>query len=239
MFAPREQEQFLGFRRKIVCAGASMGGTACLRVAIDDKPFIGLIILASTMAVKYNELRILPEEMVGLTQPKLFITAEDDFYLVVQDTNRMYDLSPEPKKLLLLAGIEHGTDLFQTGVGEELTGAMLDFLDGLSKSAQILPAPTIAEDTLPPPRVMTTANARDVVLLRTLQIPGFSQSAISQCSVAFSPDGRLLSGVCYKNTLPIWDVQTDSVQGANQKANTDSVYAIVGRNRRIERLSRC
>lgn len=170
--------------RKIVCAGASMGGTACLRVAIDDKPFIGLIVLASTMAVRYNELRILPEEMGGLTQPKLFITAEEDSYLVVRDTNRMYKLSPEPKKLLLLAGTEHGTDLFQTRAGEELTGAMLDFLDSLSKSAQISPAPvppapTNAEDALPPLRVVTTANARDVVLLRTFQIPGFSQSAVS------------------------------------------------------------
>jgi WD40 repeat protein len=151
--------------------------------------------------------------MGGLTQPKLFITAKDDFYLVVQDTNRMYDLAPEPKKLLLLAGSEHGTDLFQTRAGEELTGAMLDFLDGLSSSAQIVPtpvapAPANAEDALPPLQVMTTANARDVVLLRTLQIPGFSQSVTSQCSVAFSPDGRLLSGVCYDNTLPIWDVQS-------------------------------
>jgi len=125
----------------------------------------------------------------------------------------MYDLSPEPKKLLLLAGDEHGTDLFQTQAGDELTGAMLDFLDSLSESAQISPTPvpptpTNAEDALPPLQMVTTANARDVVLLRTLQIPGFSQSAISQCSVAFSPDGRLLSGVCYKNSLPVWDVQS-------------------------------
>ena len=41
--------------RKIVCTGASMGGTACLRVAIDDKPFIGLIVFACTLAVRYKE----------------------------------------------------------------------------------------------------------------------------------------------------------------------------------------
>jgi len=45
----------------------------------------------------------------------------------------MYALSPEPKKLLLLAGTEHGTDLFRTRAGEGLTGAMLDFIGSLSR----------------------------------------------------------------------------------------------------------
>lgn len=114
---------------QIVCVGASMGGTACLRAAIDGEPFLGLITLASTMALRYRSLVILPEELGNLTQPKLFITAENDINLVVQNTRSMYRLSPEPKKLLLLKGYEHGTDLFRTSVGDELREAILDFLE--------------------------------------------------------------------------------------------------------------
>ncbi len=57
----------------IVCAGACMGGTACLRAAIDGEPFIGLIILASPFDAS-GGLVIYEEELAQLTQPKLFIT---------------------------------------------------------------------------------------------------------------------------------------------------------------------
>ncbi len=55
---------------------------------------------------------------------------------------------------------------------------------------------------------ITFANAKDVRLLKTLPIPDFAVSSLSQCSVDFSPDGKLLSGVCYKSTVPIWDVSS-------------------------------
>ncbi len=116
---------------QIVCVGASMGGTACLRVAIDDEPFLGLITLSSPLVTGYNDLVVLPEELNALTLPKLFITGEDDFPVVVRDTKKMYELSPEPKRLVLLQAHEHGTDLFFSSVGQELSATMLDFLKGL------------------------------------------------------------------------------------------------------------
>jgi WD40 repeat protein len=69
------------------------------------------------------------------------------------------------------------------------------------------PTPTSAAE-FPPLVPITLANAKDVRLLRTLPIPDFVVSSLSQCSVAFSPDGKLLSGVCYKSTIPVWDVDT-------------------------------
>jgi WD40 repeat protein len=60
----------------------------------------------------------------------------------------------------------------------------------------------------PQPQVITTANADELRLLKTLQIPGFKPGLLSQCSVAFSPDGKYLSGVCYQNTIPVWDAQS-------------------------------
>lgn len=68
---------------------------------------------------------------------------------------------------------------------------------------------TINADTpLPPLAVITAANAGKIQLLKTLPLSGFSKNELAQCSVAFSPDGKLLSGVCYQNTIPVWDAQS-------------------------------
>jgi WD40 repeat protein len=65
-----------------------------------------------------------------------------------------------------------------------------------------------AVEPLPPLQVITNANAEKIQLLSTLPIPDYTKGTLSQCSVAFSPDGKLLAGVCNLNTLPIWDVQS-------------------------------
>jgi pimeloyl-ACP methyl ester carboxylesterase len=126
--------QFLQARgySQIVCAGASMGGTACIYNAARDE-YTGLIILASTMMAGNgnDSLRITDDDLSKLTLPKLFITAEDDYSTVVRDTKHMAELSPDPKSLLLLPGTQHGTNLFNTDSGEKLTASMLEFLDGL------------------------------------------------------------------------------------------------------------
>ncbi len=128
--------QFLGDRgySQIVCAGASMGGTACIQAALSND-LRGLIVLASTMRAGSgtNSLRINDADLANLVLPKLFITAEGDFHSVVNDTKRMVELSPDPKTLLLLPGTQHGTRLFDTEVGQELTTALLEFLEGLQE----------------------------------------------------------------------------------------------------------
>ncbi|MCJ7434228.1 MAG: PQQ-binding-like beta-propeller repeat protein, partial [Anaerolineales bacterium] len=94
---------------------------------------------------------------------------------------------------------------------------LLSFLSACSTNTlsmpTITPASTPSEypilpDGLPPLETITVSNAEDLRLVKILQIPGFARSRISQCSVAFSPDGKLLSGVCYQNTVPLWDVQS-------------------------------
>lgn len=52
---------------------------------------------------------------------------------------------------------------------------------------------------------ISTANAGRIGQLRTLSIDG-AQAGMSQCSVAFSPDGTLLSGACFQTRLQVWDV---------------------------------
>lgn len=186
-----------GYQR-IACAGASMGGTACIRAA-QDFDFIGLIIFASTMTAgsSGDTLSLTAEDLSNLTQPKLFVSAIHDSGLVVRDTQSMYALSSEPKALLFFPGTQHGTNLFGTDVNPELSATLLRFVEFMSTQA-VLPA-------LQP---ITWENAETVQLLRTMKIPDFNKGQISQCSLSFSPDGHQLVGACGKNPVPIWDVHS-------------------------------
>jgi pimeloyl-ACP methyl ester carboxylesterase len=126
--------QFLRGRghSQIVCAGASMGGTACIYDAATEQ-YTGLIALSSTMSAGRGDdsLRVTDEVLAGLTLPKLFITADADYYSVVVDTRHMAELSPDPKTLVILSGTAHGTRLFATEAGQQLTTSLLEFLDGI------------------------------------------------------------------------------------------------------------
>jgi len=51
----------------------------------------------------------------------------------------MFNLSPEPKSLLMLPGTQHGTDLFKTDACAELRSAMYEFLQSLGDSVSDLP----------------------------------------------------------------------------------------------------
>jgi len=186
---------------KIACVGASMGGTACIRAA-RDYAFTGLIVLASAMrtgASDAESLNLSPVDLERLTPPKLFIFANHESSLVVNDTRHMYKLSPQPKALLSFPGTRHGTDLFSTEVGGELSATMLRFIENTDK---------LASETLPALQPITTENADKVQLLRTMAIPNYQRGRLSQCSLDFSPDGSLLIGACGKNQVPIWDVQS-------------------------------
>jgi WD40 repeat protein len=61
-------------------------------------------------------------------------------------------------------------------------------------------------EPLPALQLISPANAGQLELLRTLSIPGFKSSSVSQCSLSFSPDGALLAGVCNYSTIPVWEV---------------------------------
>ena len=193
--------QFLQSRgyQKIICIGASMGGTACIRAA-QDYALVGLVALASTMTAGRgaDSLKLTPDDLENLSQPKLYISANND-WIVVGDTKRMYEMSLDPKNLLLLPGTQHGTNLFDTDSGEELSAAMFRFVENIDNQAS---------EALPALQFITTENADKVQLLRTMGIPGYQRGQLSQCSLAFSPDGHLLVGACGKNQVPVWDVQS-------------------------------
>ena len=174
--------QFLRGRgySQIVCAGASMGGTACIYNAARDEEYAGLIILASTMQAGGDDdtLWITDNDLAKLMLPTLFITAEGDDYSVVRHMKHMAGFSSNPESLILLPGTQHGTDLFNTESGEKLTAAMFEFLDGLQKQAPPSNLPIKLDGTTGP-----------------------------VYSLAWSPDGRILASAGY-GQVRLWDGAT-------------------------------
>jgi pimeloyl-ACP methyl ester carboxylesterase len=115
-----------GYQR-IVCMGASMGAAACLQASMQED-LAGLVFIAGEREILFNG-NWYPDDIVNPGMPKLFIVAEQDPYSVaVEDTQRYYKDSPEPKQLILYPESVHGTDLFATSSGGKFHQVLIDFL---------------------------------------------------------------------------------------------------------------
>jgi len=124
--------QFLHGRgyQRIVCMGASMGGTACLRAALDHD-LAGLVVIASPMS-SGPPTSTEPDELSRLKLPKLYICTDNDRYpLVIPQMKQMFELSAEPKQEEFFPGTVHGTELFDTEHGDEFRGLLLSFVERL------------------------------------------------------------------------------------------------------------
>lgn len=121
--------QTQGYNR-IACIGASMGGTACLKAATQND-LAGIGVISSQMSLGPPTV-VTPEEIAALTIPKLFLFAENDpSKSIPESMNRMYDLSPEPKRLRSFPGSAHGTEMFAQPYCNEFSGELLLFLEAL------------------------------------------------------------------------------------------------------------
>ncbi len=129
MLATIGQLRERGYQR-IACIGASMGGSACLRAAIETD-LIGVGIVASTMSTG-KPTSTSPEELAQLTIPKLFLCAENDRYEgLTEGMREMYQIAPEPKRLQFFPGTAHGTEMFDQPFADEFTAEMVYFLESL------------------------------------------------------------------------------------------------------------
>ena len=109
---------------KIILAGASLGGCASAKLAVESKAN-GLIVIASPPEIPQWNFKIEAAD-VNADIPKLFITAEDDNTVAASKTRALYDLAAEPKEWQTYPGTAHGTDLFETQNGEELQQRILN-----------------------------------------------------------------------------------------------------------------
>jgi hypothetical protein len=60
--------------------------------------------------------------------PKLFLTAEEDHVVPLEDSRALFDLAAEPKEWQTYPGNEHGTELLGTDVGEEVQLRIMEFI---------------------------------------------------------------------------------------------------------------
>jgi esterase/lipase len=111
---------------KIILAGASLGGVAVAKLAIESQAS-GIIVFASPLEIPGWDFRIEAAEL-NTEIPKLFLTAENDSVVPLSSSRALYDLAAEPKEWQSYPGNEHGTDLFSTAIGEEVQLRILEFI---------------------------------------------------------------------------------------------------------------
>lgn len=111
---------------KIILAGASLGGLASAKLAIESQAS-GIIALASPLEIPGWDFKIEAAEL-DTDIPKLFLTAEEDYVVPLDSSRALYDLAAEPKEWQTYPGNEHGTELLGTDIGEEVQLRILQFI---------------------------------------------------------------------------------------------------------------
>ena len=108
---------------KVFLMGASMGGTASLKVA-EAEDVAGVIAISAPM--EFQGLRV--DDVAKVTEPKLFLVAEGDAP-ATQAAEELFAKAPDPDKRLIIYQVAagHGTDLFKK-VGAGVENDILRFL---------------------------------------------------------------------------------------------------------------
>jgi len=119
---------------KIILAGASLGGLASAKLAIESQAS-GLIVFASPLKIPQWDFKIEAAELnTGI--PKLFLIAENDNVVSLEASRALYKLAAEPKEWQTYPGTAHGTDLFDTSIGEEVQQRILGFILTVASTTQ-------------------------------------------------------------------------------------------------------
>ena len=112
--------------KKIILAGASLGGCASAKLAVESQAD-GLIVIASPPEISQWGFEIVSADL-NIDIPKLFITAENDDTVSPNETHALYDLAADPKEWQTYPGSAHGTDLFEGDSRAELQERILEFI---------------------------------------------------------------------------------------------------------------
>ena len=108
---------------KVFLMGASMGGTASLKVA-SREDVSGVITLSAPPAIEGLDAT---EDVMTLSGPKLFIAARDDVFYA-RSVDLFDQTAPEPKERQIVDGNAHGTDMLSGDSGPRVQGLIVDFL---------------------------------------------------------------------------------------------------------------
>jgi alpha/beta superfamily hydrolase len=94
---------------KYVLMGASEGGLVTLKAAANTHPTA--VVALSAAPASFGDIPLSNDEMGAMTAPKLFVVSQDDrpFNSSVQ---QYYNVSPQPKQIIIYPGKLHGVDFF-------------------------------------------------------------------------------------------------------------------------------
>ena len=96
----------------VVLVGASIGGEAAVVTAAEASDEVdGLVALSPGGGTEHAS---------EISARSLFVVAEDDDERFVETTRTLHENAPEPTRLEVLSGDDHGQRLFETDRGDEL-----------------------------------------------------------------------------------------------------------------------
>jgi len=114
-----------GYQR-VILVGASMGGTAALKVAARDE-FEGLVagVVAVSAPQAFQGLVAL-DDVADIKVPMLFVASERDG-VAFESLEASYDSATGPKEQQVYSGDAHGTELLEGGHATEFKALLFEF----------------------------------------------------------------------------------------------------------------
>jgi pimeloyl-ACP methyl ester carboxylesterase len=113
--------------RRVVLIGASMGGTASLVAAAQEGVSVDAVITLSAPA-SFEGMDLTPDVLTRVSAAKLFIAGTGDGQ-AAPDAERLYDLSPPPKRVEILTTDAHGTDILSSNQAGRARTLILQYLE--------------------------------------------------------------------------------------------------------------
>jgi len=113
--------------RRIVLIGASMGGTAALKVSAAE-PIDAVVVFSPPISFwGLSSEEVLP----SIRAPKFFLVSEKEMNVSVQSVRNQFKIAPEPKKLEIVAGSAHGSRMLEGEQGKKIQEKILKFVDSI------------------------------------------------------------------------------------------------------------
>jgi pimeloyl-ACP methyl ester carboxylesterase len=114
-----------GYKR-VILVGASMGGTAALKVAARDE-FKGLVVgVVAVSAPQAFQGLVAGDDVANIKVPMLFVASQDDG-TAVESLQAFYDSATGPKQQQVYSGNAHGTALLESDHAAEFKALLFDF----------------------------------------------------------------------------------------------------------------
>lgn len=116
---------------EFIIIGASMGGTAAIKVAA-HRDILGVVALSAPAEIQGLSAE---EDVTLVTAAKLFLTSEDD-RSAQRSAGELYNASSAPRLLETFIGSEHGTDLLYGDHAQGVQDRIFEFLAFAQSPAQ-------------------------------------------------------------------------------------------------------